>query len=590
MLKKTDRMNHRCLPQSIHGAHSLMFCIIILAVTSSGIPMARAAEVKDHVVMVTAVVQARPPRITLHWPGDPKATGYAVYRRLTSSAVWGEPVAALPSTATEYEDSSVLSATGYEYEVVRAGAVKGYGYVMSGIELPLIEYRGTVELIVDETHAAELATKLQRLQLDLAGDGWIVLRHDVSRSESPVNVKASIVKDYQSDPQAVKAVLLFGHVPVPKSGFMAADGHHLRPWPADLYYGDMTGVWTDEQNLDKSNTPGDGKFDQGNVPTQNDDPPEGVTYSHLPADIVLQVGRVDLSDLPAFAPKTELDLLRQYLDKDHNYRHKLLTAPERALVDDNFGEFQGESFAQNGWRNFATLVGPGNVAAGEWGELLTKETYLWAYGCGPGSYVGCGGVTTTVDIAKRNPQVIFTMLFGSYFGEWDNKDNLLRAPLATSYGLTCAWAGRPHWFFHPMAMGETIGYCALLAQNNNKDQYLPACAWSRCIHIALMGAPTLRMHVVAPPSNLQVNKQKSGKAALLWTPSPDAVLGYHVYRSTTPDGPFKRLNRKLLTTKSFTDKHPPRGPNSYMVRAVMLQTSTTGSYYNASQGVFANQK
>lgn len=54
------------------------------------------------------------------------------------------------------------------------------------------------------------------------------------------------------------------------------------------------------------NVPGDGKFDQ----------------TFIPSTIELEVGRVDLSDLPAFLPKTERDLLRQYLDKNHNFRHK----------------------------------------------------------------------------------------------------------------------------------------------------------------------------------------------------------------------------------------------------------------------------
>ena len=38
----------------------------------------------------------------------------------------------------------------------------------------------------------------------------------------------------------------------------------------------------------------------------------GTYFAHvfIPADVDLEVGRVDLSDLPAFAPKTEADLLR----------------------------------------------------------------------------------------------------------------------------------------------------------------------------------------------------------------------------------------------------------------------------------------
>jgi hypothetical protein len=64
-------------------------------------------------------------------------------------------------------------------------------------------------------------------------------------------------------------------------------------------------------------------------------------------------------------------------------------------------------------------------------------------------------------------------------------------------------------------------------------------------------------------------------------------LGYHVYRRSTPTGAFSRLNGSLLTGTSFTDSTGSAG-NTYMVRAVKLQTTPSGTYFNASQGIFAN--
>jgi hypothetical protein len=61
-----------------------------------------------------------------------------------------------------------------------------------------------------------------------------------------------------------------GHVPVPYSGNFNLDGHdyHFGAWPADVFYGDMDGVWTDSsvtQTIASDprnwNVPGDGKFD-----------------------------------------------------------------------------------------------------------------------------------------------------------------------------------------------------------------------------------------------------------------------------------------------------------------------------------------
>jgi hypothetical protein len=104
------------------------------------------------------------------------------------------------------------------------------------------------------------------------------------------------------------------------------------------------------------------------------------------------------------------------------------------------------------------------------------------------------------------------------------------------------------------------------------------------IHIALMGDPTLRMHVVAPPVGL-VAMSESSQANLEWRPPTDAVMGFHVYRGATPNGPFTRLTSVPITATSYTDAHP--FPDStYMVRALKLETSGSGSYYNLSGGVF----
>ena len=95
--------------------------------------------------------------------------------------------------------------------------------------------------------AGPLAAELTRLEQDLAGDGWTVMRRDVSRTDSPANIKAIIKGVYSADQANVKSVFIFGHVPVPYSGKLNPDGHpdHLGAWPADVYYGDMDGSWTD---------------------------------------------------------------------------------------------------------------------------------------------------------------------------------------------------------------------------------------------------------------------------------------------------------------------------------------------------------
>jgi hypothetical protein len=534
-----------------------------------------AQATSDYAVQVTAVVQSSPPRITLAWPALAGATAHTVYRKAWGSGAWGTAVASLAGAATGYVDNGVAVGTRYEYRVVRSAAVAGTGYLATGIEVPLVEDRGKVVLVVDSTMAAGLAFELARLQADLAGDGWTVLRHDVARGATVPSVKALVKADYDADPAKVTHVFLFGHVPVPYAGSLNPDGHpdHLGAWPADIYYGDMDGAWTDASNLGgtgrQNNVPGDGKFDQSYVPG---------------GAVELAVGRVDLADMPAFAPKTETDLLRQYLNKDHGFRVKAWTLPARGLIDDNFGAFGGEAFASTGWRAFSAFFGPANVFALDWFGTLGTNGYLWAYGCGGGNYTGAGGVGSTSNFVATDTKAAFTFLFGSYFGDWDVSNNFLRAPLATTtYGLTCAWAGRPAWHVHHMAMGETIGYTARLTQNNSGTYFY---GYGPEVHIALMGDPTLRMHVVAPVSNVTATGG-AGSAAIAWTASSDAVAGYHVYRGAGAAGPFTRLTAGLVTGTSFTDPAAPGGSTTYLVRAVRLETSASGSYWNASTGVAA---
>ena len=89
-------------------------------------------------------------------------------------------------------------------------------------------------------------------------------------------------------------------------------------------------------------------------------------------------------DLPAFVPLTETDLLRRYLEKDHQYRLHSYAIQQKAIVDDHFGEYDGQAFAQNGWRNFPPCVGAANVSSAAWTAPVSTP-YLWGYAWVPGS-------------------------------------------------------------------------------------------------------------------------------------------------------------------------------------------------------------
>ena len=298
--------------------------------------------------------------------------------------------------------------------------------------------------------------------------------------------------------------------------------------------------------------------------------------------MALEVGRVDLHNMPAFN-LSETDQMKKYLNKDHAFRTKQIVVPYRGLIDDHFGAFGGEAFAANGWRNFPPLVGSQNVKEKPFFATLNRNSYLWSYACGGGWYQGASGVGTTTDFANDTVLSVFTMLFGSYFGDWDNADNFLRAPLAsTGYVLTSCWAGRPNWQFHHMALGENIGYCARLSQNNQLT-YLSGYG-QKMIHVALMGDPTLRQHIIASPSNVAASQQNQ-VVTISWQPSPDTIPGYYIYRSQQRFGTYSRISPQIITSLTFNDPQPVEGITYYMVKAVKLQHTPSGSYYNLSTGI-----
>jgi hypothetical protein len=568
------------------------------------------AQIRSAAVELRAVVSPVAPRVTLHWNASAyPVTGQTVSRRVAGTTIW-EFSAALAPSAVSWTDSGAANQTLYEYRVERVqssplGAV-AEGWIWAGSEVPAVEDRGRIILAVDATMAVPLATELHRLTSDLTGDGWEVVRTDVSRSATPVQARDAIHGWYVVDPARTRAVLLLGRIPVPYSGQVCPDGHwdpppmahHRGAWPADAYYGDMDGVWTDSSvnyslaNVDGTrnhNVPGDGKFDVSLL-----------VGEHLPE---IAVGRIDLSNLGGISGGlSETELLRRYLDRLHAFRHRqgnFATLGERALVDDTkFGPEFGLPAAVGGWTSGIALFGPSQTSAGDWVPALQSQDYLVAYGCGPGllTFNGAEGVGSSADFQDTRCRAVFNLMFGSYFGDWDSTDNYLRAPLAgraDSSGLVSVWSGVPAWRLFPLAAGGTMvdAYRHVVREVNQPGGPFPPTdeSWTNPdqAHLAIMGDPTLRSHPAKPVTGL--NASVSGNAVTLaWSnPSGEANrLGCRIYRSTEPFGPFVRTGGQTSAgAAGFVEVPPHPGRWYYMVRSVKRETTASASYDNLSQGI-----
>jgi hypothetical protein len=555
---------------------------------------------------------------------SPTASSQYVYRKNKERYDWENPYRILGNRDSSFNDT-IITGKAYEYMFEKDYGPDGvpiYGFVYAANKLAETSQRGKILLIVDSTNKTFLENEIRTYRNDLIGDGWKTILKWVSPNTTVPQIKSYIVSQYNLDPSDVKSVVLIGDIAVPysgnyyyngSSGIPPPDEHvswsglgpsHEGAWPTDLYYGSMSPtVWTDSlvtNNLGvrpaNRNVPNDGKFD----------------VTELPNLLQLQVGRIDLSNMTLFkndVPDTshiERELLKRYFIKNHSFKHKLLTIKERCLLDDNFGLVNAggnyEHFGTSSYRNMAPLIADSVVKNLNYLTTLNTQDYLWSFGFGAGTYLSCTGIGTTADMASTSQSIksVFTGFIGSFFGDWDTANNFLRAPLAAKGNvLNSFWIGRPHWYFHHMAMGETIGFSAMRSQNNYDSFWTPIVGWtiplypvtyfkynSFQVHSSLMGDPTVRMQPLDPAHNLLVRQDSCNMSfKLTWQASVDtAVHSYYIFRAKHIDSSFTQIG--TTSNLFWKDNSPLTGNNVYMLRAIKLQLSGSGTYYNLAQGIF----
>lgn len=549
---------------------------------------------ESRAVKVTASIVPGQAGMTLQWPAVPGASSYSVQRRIMGATTWGAAMATLPASATSYMDVSAAEGVAYEYKVSRTGSGGiANGYVSSGIALPPVEERGVVILVVESSLMATLPASIAQLEEDLLADGWFVDRLVVDANDTPPSVRTQIAGIHAADPTRVKAVYLLGHVPVPYSGNQAPDGHswHNGAWACDGYYGELDGNWTDVSVNSvvsnwtwNHNVPGDGKFDQ----------------SSFPSPLELQLGRVDLSRLPAF-PESEVELLEAYLAKAHAYKTAAFRVPERAVIKDDL-QWTNYPLAVSAHMSMAPAVGADSIVeldgSQPFAPYYQANDVLIAFQAGAGiqdtgssPFLGIQSGLSTPQLNNSTRGGVFNLSIGSYFGDWDNPDNYLRALLAKGNALVHVWSGLPNWFLHPMASGETIGYCALRTLNNtNSDYTLANGGWQGQnmgrVHLGLMGDPSLRLRYTAPPSAL-VATNDQWYASFSWQPAADSVDGYLIYRVDMDARTLERVTPEPVTGTSYTSTLTYEPGARYMVRAIRRLDTPSGSYHDLSLGAFA---
>lgn len=494
---------------------------------------------------VTVTVDRNTPSISLVFPTN--VTGYApwIYRKTLGQTGWTTLQQMILGT-DRYVDTNVVVGTAYEYRV--SGSRVEYLY--SGIDVPDNEQRGKVILAVVTNAVDGLGPEFGLFQRDLTGDGWTLIRHDIGTNLTPAQLKAIIKADYDADPGNVKSLILVGRAPIAMSGSINPDGHSVRAMPADSFYADLDGRW--------DGTGREGWY-SNNVP---------------PTAVELQVGRIDLDGLEtSLFGKSETDVMRIYLRKDHGFRHGLIRPNRKGLI------FNG--YNTTPWKFEAEMFGARNVTWDNTGGMqnsmmVRTNSYLW--------YYMFAATVPQIDY-DEDPQAVFTESFRSYVADWQKDGPHLRGILtAPSYTLTSIYGyygGGPT--FHHMGLNETTGFCLQQSMNYRGSYGLSGVD----VKHSLMGDPTLRLFPVPSCGTIKGSSLTGGGLRLTWGASSDAgVAGYHVYRSASAAGPFVRLNPVLVTGTSFDDASALSGESTYMVRALKLETVNMGTFWNLSQGRF----
>ena len=575
--------------------------------------------------------------IQLQWirgfEGDPVlcSNNYSIQRRVWGETNWTNTIAT-GLTTNRYTDTTASSGTVYEYRIHRLnGACPTTAAALAAAPQ---HRRGKALLLVESglyTNVVNIVPQIQDFVTDLRLDGWQVLtnsnlmpRHlDFDTNQGYTTTGYSndlcVVSNRIRQETNLDVLLLLGHISIPYSGCtyfgtLPEDGHvtpgddHRGAWPADLWYGHLDGVWSDTNvnwDVDQplKNVPHDCKWDQSVFPTNS----SGVKKLELP------VGRIDFANMPDFGTASYLTgvtnmasleraLITNYFNKARWYRSKLLAPTDtwRAWIQGD-----GSQDMVPNARNIQThLLGTLGEECRFTNDVFVAATnyagkrYLWGVHGAHGQPDRIAIIDNSnehwrlsSDLAKTNwePQVSFYLLRGSWFVDWNLlDDNFLRACLSTATnGLAGVWAGdgcAGPWKMDRVALGYHLGAMLQDTITANDPQSSRA--------VFLLGDPTLRTYITAPPTSLwgySTNISSTYQVLLRWTDSAEED-GYYVYRGTTVEDASTNWIAELpQNSVAYTNSPVTAGQtNTYLVRAVRLLSTGAGSFRDLSRAATTN--
>lgn len=397
--------------------------------------------------------------------------GLVLRKKVAESDSEFENILTLDASGGEYLDSDIEEGIIYAYEAFSADTILRLAEF--GYKIPLEENRGWYVILLDDSISSGIQPLLSTFRWNLISDGYRVKVIEVNRNQTPDEIRELLQDIDLNLPQGIRQVLLLGHVPVPYSGEEGFDIHidHDGCWATDTYYADLDGEWEDEITVDypdrdaNKNFPGDRKFDHDTMPSAAD----------------IEVGRVDMYDLPVFG-LSDTEMINRYLSKNNLFKSGNLTILGRGLeCRDSIYDFAEAAAA-----NMGTIVGTAGLFIGPYSSLRTQPKLLSA-GYGSSYYDICGGVVSSQGYTTGNWFTVFTSLIGSYLQDFDFTNSVIRSSLFSNGIIISCTSGTENIQY--MGLGKSIGNC------NKRTQKLHG-----YISANLHGDPSLRKNYPIMPN------------------------------------------------------------------------------------------
>lgn len=553
----------------------------------------------QRVCLVSATTNENPASITINLLDNylNSQFNYTIKRRPINGLNSDWTTVATNISSLNWTDTNVSVGNAFEYQVRRLRQTfDAIGYVTACIKYDQTLPKGQMILVIDNSFQNSLSTEILQLKKDLTAEGWLVNQIFVPRATtwgtepSILSLKQSISTIYNNAPSDNKPTHLFllGHIPIARSGLgeSAPDEHNENKGArgADCFYADIDGLFTDNQTYNVAgidtkaiNIPNDLKWDQDYIPSQ----------------LEMAFGRIDFADVGGLI--SEENLMRNYLNRLHNYR---IVANGYDMGNKTAFNFGYDNSNDGSYRSLIPISGANNVDFYS-GNLNFPN---WVQQNGP-YQIFMQNVNVPIVSEWENFGMNATVFSSdqSYWGYWDepsgNVYGKIRKLLSVNTKcLSAIYTTTGINLFHQPGMGETMGWsCKRIMDHsltNNlyekpSQLYDTPDYWNRT-HFQYHGDPTLRLNQVKPVSNVVLNFNQG--ETITWNASVDSnIIGYHVYRSYNPFGVFERLTTNPITGLTFTNVELTTVVRYYMVKAIKLENTGSGTYQNPSIGIYAEQ-